>query len=84
MACQTFAFKLGRYVPVCSACFSTVLYVFAGLVRAILAEMLGLSASALGSVQVALTGAPDSGSEQPAGVHCLSYLFSAAGLLRIG
>ena len=39
----------------------------AGLVRAILAEMLGLSASALGSVQIALTGASDSGTEQPAG-----------------
>ena len=36
--------------------------------RAILAEMLGLSASALGSVQVALSGASDSGSDQPAGV----------------
>lgn len=40
----------------------------AGLVRAILAEMLGLSASALGSVQVALTGASDSGTDQPQGV----------------
>ena len=39
----------------------------AGLTRAILAEMLGLSASALGSVQVALTGTSDSGTEQPAG-----------------
>ena len=39
----------------------------AGLTRAILAEMLGLSASALGSVQVALTGTSDTGSEQPAG-----------------
>ncbi|BDA50280.1 probable autophagy-related protein 2 at C-terminar half [Coccomyxa sp. Obi] len=40
-----------------------------GLVRAILAEMLGLSASALGSVQVALSGASDAGTDQPAGVH---------------
>ncbi len=40
----------------------------AGLTRAILAEMLGLSASALGSVQVALTGTSDSGTEQPAGI----------------
>ncbi len=41
----------------------------AGLVRAILAEMLGLSAIALGSVQVALSGASDAGTDQPAGVH---------------
>ncbi len=41
--------------------------------RAILAEMLGLSASALGSVQIALTGASDSGTEQPAGALFMSY-----------
>jgi len=39
----------------------------AGLVRAILAEALGLSASALGGVQVVLTGACDAAAEQPAG-----------------
>ncbi|KAK9836947.1 hypothetical protein WJX81_001853 [Elliptochloris bilobata] len=39
-----------------------------GLVRAILAEALGLSASALGGVQVVLTGACDTAAEQPAGV----------------
>jgi len=36
-------------------------------VRAILAEALGLSASALGGVQVVLTGACDAAAEQPAG-----------------
>ena len=45
----------------------SALYFPAGLTRAILAEMLGLSASALGSVQVALTGTSDSGTQQPAG-----------------
>jgi hypothetical protein len=49
----------------------------AGLVRAILAEMLGLSASALGSVQVALTGSSDSGAEQPAGASARSRLWPA-------
>ena len=38
-----------------------------GLVRAILAEALGLSASALGGVQVVLTGACDTVTDQPAG-----------------
>lgn len=46
-----------------------VLRLLPGLVRAILAEALGLSASALGGVQVVLTGACDTATDQPAGVH---------------
>ena len=51
---------------------TVITYCGAGLTRAILAEMLGLSASALGSVQVALTGTSDSGTEQPAGWEAAS------------
>ena len=46
---------------------SDALGLLPGLVRAILAEALGLSASALGGVQVVLTGACDTATDQPAG-----------------